>query len=259
MAPHTKCMTNSLYAVFAGIWVCATGNAHEIITVHYHERPPYYETKGNTISGLIIEPATEAFNKAGIPFHWQLTPPLRQLQILQDNIGRHCAVGWFKTAEREQFAQYSLPIYKDLAAVLFTRRDDVRFEQILSKEQLLNSPLVWLRKQGYSYGAELDQLVISKRIKNMESTGDNVSMARMISHARADYFILAGEEAAQLSQTLKAENQDIRIRTVTGLDPGQYRHILCTRTIEPDTMEALNQAIKDLQLPHVVPDAEITH
>lgn len=90
-----------------------TTEVTEVIVLHYHERPPYMETTATGVGGLTATPAGMAFETAGIPFRWELTPSNRQLKVVQDNLGHDCLLGWFKNPERETFAHFTAPIYQD--------------------------------------------------------------------------------------------------------------------------------------------------
>src|SRR5512133_615121 len=74
----------------------AAGQACTSINLLYHERPPYAETAGQVVKGLTASPSASAFEKAGVPFKWALTPSKREFQTIQDNTGCDCSIGWFK-------------------------------------------------------------------------------------------------------------------------------------------------------------------
>ena len=97
---------------------------NDLITIHYHERSPYYVTGPLGVYGLCSDPAKLAFKKAGIPFRWEKTPAKRQLDIIKNNRSRDCLLGWFKNSEREKFAKYSLYIYMDKPAIALARADN---------------------------------------------------------------------------------------------------------------------------------------
>jgi hypothetical protein len=58
----------------------------DVITMHYHERSPYYSSGPLGVYGICADPAKLAFKKAGIEFHWEKTPASRQLDILKAKI-----------------------------------------------------------------------------------------------------------------------------------------------------------------------------
>lgn len=95
-----------------------------LITLHFNERPPYLIATEDGVRGLTGDPTTLIFEKSGIPFQWKQTPSKRQIYLLQQNSGRDCLVGWFKNAEREQFARFTLPVYQDEPQFALVRADN---------------------------------------------------------------------------------------------------------------------------------------
>ena len=65
---------------------------NDMITIHYHERPPYYVTGPLGVYGLCADPAKMVFNKAGIPFRLVKTPAKRQLDIIKANRSKDCLI-----------------------------------------------------------------------------------------------------------------------------------------------------------------------
>jgi hypothetical protein len=104
-----------------------TGN---LITLHYNERPPYLVTTERGVGGLTGDPATIAFERSNIPFQWNQTPSKRQIYLLQQNRGRDCLVGWFKNMEREEFAKFTLPIYRDKPQIALARANNQEIRTI---------------------------------------------------------------------------------------------------------------------------------
>lgn len=129
--------------------------AEESISLHYNERPPYLVSGADgQATGLTAEPAAAAFRRAGIPYAWVQTPALRQLKLLRENTGRDCLVGWFKTAERERYARYTLPTYRDRRIIALTGAGNSRLAEGGRLDAWLADPeLTLLVKDGYSYGA----------------------------------------------------------------------------------------------------------
>ncbi len=139
--------------------------ADGVITLHYHERPPYYMTGPLGVYGLCVDPAKLAFNRANIPFRWEKTPAKRQLDIIKENRSKDCIIGWFKNPDREKFAKYSHVIYQDKPTIALARADNYN---IISngplEETLLNSDLV-LRKFTDIPKGNNRYLLFSKQVK----------------------------------------------------------------------------------------------
>ncbi len=129
----------------------------DVITIHYHERPPYYSSGPLGVYGICSDPAKLAFKKAGIAFLWERTPASRQLDILKANKSRDCLIGWFKNSEREKFAKYTYYIYQDKPIIALARSDNYNIRSGRTLEEVFqNDKLTLLRKNGYSYGQFID-------------------------------------------------------------------------------------------------------
>ncbi len=219
--------------------------ADGVITIHYHERPPYYLTGPLGVYGLCADPVKQAFDRAKIPFRWEKTPAKRQLDILKENRSRACLIGWFKNLEREKFARYSHPIYQDKSFIALGRADN---PQLISNgaldATLLNSGLVLLRKNGYSYGKLLDTMILKLGPRQKMTSAENIGMLKIIHSGGADYFFISEEEAMQLILTsglLKTDFKTIRFSNMPG---GNKRYLLFSKQVENQVIDQINSAIK---------------
>lgn len=220
---------------------------HELI-IHYHERHPYYYSVDNGIQGLCVEPLKQALEKAGIPFKWAHTPSKRQLEIIKQNDGRHCALGWFKTPEREAYAKYSLAIYQDLPAIALARADNDNIQSPARVEEVLSNPnLVLLKKDGYSYGAFLDNQIATLIPRQELTTAKNDKMLEMIRLGHADYFFISSEEADLLTRLPNIPNGTFQYIQFLNMPSGNKRYALFSQQVEDDVIEKINVILESLQ------------
>ena len=214
------------------------------IILYYHERNPYYVTTGNQATGLFADRAAEAFEKAGIGYQWRETPAKRQLDQIRWNICRACAVGWFKTAERETFARFTRPIYQDRPMVAITRADNERLMSGRSLDTALaGRTLILLRKDGYSYGAYLDEKIKKHNPRQVITSAGNLSMLKMIQAHRADYFFITEEEARAVLTYSGLPAYEFKYIRFTDMPVGNKRYIMCSNRVESEIMDRLNRAI----------------
>lgn len=224
--------------------------AYDLITLHYNERPPYLVTTENGISGLTGDQATIVFERSKIPFRWQQTPSKRQIYILQQNRGRDCLVGWFKTMDRETFARYTLPIYQDKPQIALARSDNAAIPAETTVEILFTNPqLKLLVKDGYSYGDFLDSKIKQYDPVRTETTVENREMLKMVYTRRADYFLIAPEEANGLIESTGFDLQDFKFIHFSDIPYGENRYILCSMQVEEAVIEQLNAAIRQYYRP----------
>jgi hypothetical protein len=228
------------------------------ITIHYHDRRPYYIEDQNGVQGLCADPIQHAFQQAGLPYIWRKTPAKRQLEAIRRNHGCECAAGWFKSAEREAYAKYTLPIYQDNPTMALARSDN---DHILTGKPLaatLADPrLRLLRKDGYTYGEFIDRHIDRHQPPQLITTAGNLSMLKMIHARRADYFFISAEEAAVLVSSSGMPAQDFKQIRFSDMPEGNYRYLICSQNVEDRIMARLNQVIERQAL--LPPTAESGH
>ncbi len=215
------------------------------IMVHYHERPPYYVTGPLGVYGLCADPVKKAFFSADIPLKWVKTPAARQLDVLKYDGKNNAVIGWFKNPSREKFAVFSPYIYQDRPTIALARADNPGLKSGLPlAETVKNTDLVLLRKQGYSYGEFIDDMIAAYNPKQEITTAENIGMLKIIHAGLADYFFISEEEARELIRTsglLQDQFACIRFADVPG---GNKRYLLFGRKTDQDIIERINIAIR---------------
>lgn len=215
------------------------------ITVHFHERRPFYITYKNEARGLLANPIGQAFAYADIPFSWQETPATRQLEIIKNNADKSCASGWFKTPERETFGQFSLPIYQDKPFVAITRSDNTLLGEMETLERVLKERrLQALVKDGYSYGPYIDDHLRRLHPRQVNTTADNQSLMRMIQNYRADYCFMTEEEAQDQMLFSGLKTSDFKLVYFSDMPRGNKRYLICSKKVDRKTMNRLNDAFR---------------
>jgi polar amino acid transport system substrate-binding protein len=213
----------------------------QTLTLHYQERPPYSSTQADgQVIGLVAAPAAAALERAGIAFRWALTPSQRQLALIQSGRGQHCGVGWFRTDERADKGQFSAALYRDhpLAALV---RSDAALPAGASAAALLQAGhLRLLVKDGYSYGPALDRLIAAQTVAPQRTSVDPPQMAQMLRSGRADWMIVAPEEAAVLGGT------GLRLHTLADAPQGSTRHLYCSTDVPTDWLARIDRALPAL-------------
>lgn len=215
------------------------------ITVHYHERPPYYVTGPLGVYGLCVDPVKKAFLSANIPVKWVKTPAARQLDVLKYDGRNNAVIGWFKNAAREKFAVFSASIYQERPAIALARADnpDMQSGRPLA-ETVKNTDLVLLRKHGYSYGKFIDDMIAAYNPEQDMTTAENIGMLKIIHAALADYFFIAEEEAVELIRTSGLLPDQFAFIRFADVPEGNKRYLLFSRNIDPDIIEKIDSAIR---------------
>ncbi len=219
----------------------------DLITVHFHERRPFYINNRGEVLGLVAAPIGKAFEYADIPFRWQETPAKRQLEIIRGNEDKSCAAGWFKTPEREAFAQYSLPVYQDQPFVGVFRANNKLVADTETLDRVLaERRLQLLAKEGYSYGNYIDERIQAMAPRQVYTTADNQSILMMILNYRADYSFMTEEEARDVLLFAGMNANDFKLVHFSDMPPGNKRYIICSKQVAPQLLDQLNAAIRHL-------------
>jgi polar amino acid transport system substrate-binding protein len=213
------------------------------ITVLYNQRPPYLVESGGSVSGLTGAPVDAAFKKAGIPFKWESAPSNRQMTMIKESQTPVCAAGWFKNPEREAFGRFTAPIYQDKPTVILTRGGGPATAHHTVESLLADAKMTVLVKSGYSYGRFIDDKLPKAAAKKSSTTQENIGMATMIAENRADFMFLAAEEGSELLKAPELTDKGLVLADLTDMPPGNQRYLLCSRSVTPETIEALNRAI----------------
>ncbi len=217
------------------------------LTVHYHDRRPYYVSMGNEVHGLVADPIALILKAARIDFHWVNTPAKRQLNIIKKNESVTCAAGWFWTSEREKFGKYTLPVFQDSPFVAVARVDN---SLLLDNESLdrvfRESRLRLLVKSGYSYGKYIDEKIRIHNPWQVVTTADNKSMLEMVQTHRADYCFMTKDEAHDLLIFAGMNKTDFKVINFNEIPEGNKRYLICSKKISDSDIDKLNGAIQYL-------------
>ncbi len=216
------------------------------LTIHYHERVPYYITRADGVHGLCADPVRAAVSRAGVTVTWQRTPPRRQLLIVRENRSPAAILGWFKTVERERFARFSRPIYRDRPAIALVRAEVPSVPSGEPLARLLTHPdLTLLRKDSYSYGPYVDRLIETLEPRRVTTAADNRSMLRMLQAGRADYLFIAAEEADALI-ALSGLPADAFVKVhFSDMPSGNTRHLMYSLKVDPGLVARIDAALPD--------------
>ncbi len=220
-----------------------SGWAQEKITVNYNERPPYLVPgPDGAATGLTGTPAANAFKSAGIPVVWAKVPTTRQIAAVKES-ALHCAIGWFKTPEREQFAKFTKAIYRDkpwlvLANSSFALKDGIRLEEALSSKGVRV-----LTKENFSYGPYIDGLLAKTKPNITVSNGTTSQMLQLINAKSVDFMFVSEEEADYLVEQAGLSMKNFRQVRFPDLPAGDKRYIMCSKQVPDEVIGKLNKAI----------------
>jgi polar amino acid transport system substrate-binding protein len=234
-----------LWALFAALGT----QAQEVpLTVLVFHRPPYYVVEdGSRFSGFLVDYTRKVMHAANIPFVFEEAPPQRIIKTMEDGERLACAVGWFRTTQREAFASFSNPIYMDRPTGVAMRtavRD--KLPKILTADALLSSGLRLGLRHGFSYGEQLDAKVAAHQMPVDRSVAENDQLLEMIARSRIDYTFISPEEYDWLTTATPGLRRDIRFFPLGDSTSENSRHIMCSKSIAPERIARINSAIQSL-------------
>jgi polar amino acid transport system substrate-binding protein len=217
----------------------------EDLVVYFHERPPYsWQEADGRVRGLVAEPTEKALVQAGIPFRWEKLPSARQAEVFKADALAACGIGWFKRPEREAYARFSQPVYRDGSLVAIARRDDGRFGSETRLAALLaRRDVKLLVKNGYSYGSYVDAEIGRLQSRSIKTSTDNHHMMQMIALQRADYMLMSREEADHLLSQNDAALATLGAYPLADAPAGEARHLMCARKVPQKLIEDFNAAL----------------
>jgi polar amino acid transport system substrate-binding protein len=221
------------------------------LTLYYYDRPPYMKANASGgPSGYLIERTERVLKKAGISFEWQLSSVNRIFVDLKEGRSQMCSPGWYTSPERRKFASFTKSIYHDLPLVGLVRSDSPIAENTTAAAVLSQPGIVVLRKESVVYGAYLDSLLDKMSSANILRTStDFPNSVRMIYARRADMAIVAQEEIDTFIKNVGLERSEFKLIYFSDEPALGYRHILCSRAVDPDLISKMDDAITALGLP----------
>lgn len=217
----------------------------EDLVVYFHERPPYsWRDASGEMHGLVAEPTEQALLAAKIAFKWEQLPSARQAEIIKGNGLAACGIGWFKRPERELFAAFSAPIYRDDRMVVIARRGDERFDGEPSLPSLFaRRDIALLTKVGYSYGGYVDGQIKRLAPVFQETSTDNLHMLDMIALGRADYMLMSREEADYLLAGRSTTLGPLSAYRFMDAPAGEARYLMCSPRVPQSLLDRFNAAL----------------
>ncbi|NYE59621.1 hypothetical protein FHW58_000773 [Duganella sp. 1224] len=220
------------------------GHAGQPIQVAYSERPPYLITQPDgTPGGLTGAPTTAAFKAAGIPVEWHLVPANRQLLMVKDQASPSCAIGWFNTPARKDYAKFTKPIYRDRTWVALTN-GAFAARGIASLDELARQhDARVLVKDNFSYG-ELDNFMRHWQPVTGVSTASTLKMVQSVSKGLVDLMFVSEDEGKYIMQHHADEHApNLRLLQLRDMPRGIERTIMCGKTVPDEVIARLNKAI----------------
>lgn len=199
--------------------------------------------------GELVERMRRVEQLAGLRLRWQLTPLKRSLQDLRDNREPVCALGLYRSAEREAYARFSRPLLAGVPQVLVARREAAtRLRRLPGARAAVQSEALRLLVfDGVSYGEEIDAWIAERRGPTLRAVAGPLRIVEMLSRDRADFAITTARALEQWRRDGVAGAEGLELVASQSLPPPPARHVACSQQVDESWMRRLDQAIEALE------------
>ena len=218
--------------------------AEDTIHVAFSERPPYTQMQADgSPAGLLGTVIVNAFKKAEIPVQWHNVPSNRQLLMVRNAGMQNCAIGWFWKKEREDYAKFTRPIYRDRLWVVLANDEFAERGYTTLEELTKHRDVRILVKDNYSYGA-LDDIIAQWQPATASSTALPEKMVQSIAKGAVDMMFMPEEEGEYIiSHHPASQTSHLRLLHLKDMPHGPERYLMCSKAVPDDVIERLDKAI----------------
>ncbi|MFW5498195.1 MULTISPECIES: substrate-binding periplasmic protein [unclassified Maridesulfovibrio] len=221
----------------------------EQITVGYIELPPYYYTNDQQKpEGILLHLTKKIMERAGCKCKYMSMPSKRILHTIKKG-GLFASIGWFKTPDREEYANFSLPIYENKPILVLLRRENrEQFSKYKTLEELLKKSRYKTGLiAGHSMGGYIDYL-LQKHPKSFHAlSGTTEQLVRMLHDKRIDFCLLAPVEIAKIIRQSPYKEDDFYLMSMSDIIKGNTRHLIFSKDVSNDTISKINAAITEIK------------
>lgn len=219
------------------------------LRVLYLEFPPYYYTNSSgEPEGFLLKKADELFRSVGFePTYTSM--PARRILLEMRGLNPACSIGWFKTPEREKYAKFSKPFYRNRPLqALFLRDNAMLFHgKDTLLELMMDNNLVLGKLNGYSFGPVVDHLVKEIEPKSQVVVGGHPQLIRLLAEGRFSYILVAPEEIGTLIEKNHLSPEFFESKMLTDIPAGNLRHLMFSRGMTEDVVIQLNRVIESVE------------
>ena len=215
------------------------------ITLYYENRAPFTYLQDGELVGSEGKVASEAFREAGIDFTLSEAPGAREIDMVGKNFEATCAVGIYRTADRDRSGKFTLPISIKQAKVVVIRADNPKINSYTTLSDLLADPTISLvMRNGYSYGTQVDDMLDQAKAHLKRPSESSYGRTKMVLEGMADGALFTPQEADyQIHQFGEAGKLLVSLR-FTDSPAGEPSYIYCTKSVDDSMIGKLNDFLK---------------
>lgn len=217
----------------------------ETLTVGFVERAGYSYLDHDQPQGLMVDIARKILTRAGVKFEFQALPQNRLVAEVKGGEREICALGFFKNPERESFATFTRPIYKNQPiGVLISADGREKFASIRSLAELVNATDLTLGAvEGFSYGAYIDGLIEKMTGKKNRASVPASQLVTILARGRIDYMFADPEEYKALAAAAAVPADSLTLLSFADSPEGNQRYLMCSKAVPAATIARIDGAI----------------
>lgn len=213
------------------------------LALYYVEQPPLFHlSEGGKVVGVLADIINAALESAQVRFHWEQVPAARILATIKNDKIAVCSPGKYWTVERQQFANYSAPMFVDPPVIAVVHEDALPLMRA-SITETLDGPVTLLLKDGWVYGAYLDGLINKlPGPQKTNTTADPLFLVKMVQARRAQMTLLSIFEAEYFIRQERINK--VKIVQFVDIPRGEKRYLLCSKSVDAKTLVKINAALE---------------
>ena len=241
------CLAAAVLTALAPL-AASAGDKPEELRVLYLERPPYYWTENGRPTGFLMNLTRRILDEAGVSADYASVPAARILEVIRADRQPLCSIGWFRTPQRETFASFSLPIYRDRPLTLLTSRDkaDLFDKHATLQDVFDDADLIMAQVASFSYGETIDRMLREILVRNLTVSTTQSVLPKLILHGRATYMLVAPEEVQTLLRSAGVDAERFVSLEMDDIPAGNLRHFMFSKSVPENIVRRINQAIETL-------------
>ena len=212
----------------------------ESITVMYYERPPLYFTDVDGIArGKMVDKLDAKLSASKYKIKYKIIPPKRQFLTIEANQEPICGLGWFKNEDRVKKGKFSISLLKDKPLVIVAHKDIPFRDNQSVKDFFFRTDLKFLKKDGFSYGKELDELEQKYNVQTHLVTVSTENMVRMLMLRKKYYLFLDVDEIDYILAKDSELKEKIHYTRFSETPDGNHRYLYCTKKVSDEFIKSI--------------------
>lgn len=240
-----RCLLVFVSVLVGAPWAGATSELD--IEFGFNNKPPLFYFENGKAMGEVVDIARQACTLAGLKCGFVELPFQRVMVYLERQRPDFAALGFSKTREREAFATFSEPIWRDASPILLVRAADKKdFQSYASlADMVARSQYVFGGKLGNVYPIDAQLQALHERDTRFSDEAWRLPL--LLVSGRFDFTMLYLPEVLPALQASGVPPSVVEIVSYPDMPRGAERYVLFSKEVAPDVVQKWNAAIVTLR------------